>query len=166
MIDQTTFLFSTGNWPLSRAIRALTSSTVSHCGIGLTVAGVRLVADASLLGVEMVTRERWFAGKRVLAEYMVPEDVAPTHSYVLGELGKGYDYSGMFGYMPIFMARWMHRRIANPWASPSRVVCSEFIVRGLQARSDTWAAMDPEECPPEQLMKMCLGMFTRVWPSA
>lgn len=151
----TSLIFSTSTAPLSRAIRALSRSEASHCGIGLRIDGVDLVADASLLGVEMVERSRWLRGKTLVLEFIFPPLHAPTTAYVMGELGRGYDYSGMLGYLPIYLARWFGRVIRNPWASPTRYVCSEFVVRGMLQRLPLRMLADSESCDPEALMQFC-----------
>jgi hypothetical protein len=113
-----------------------------------------MVADASLLGIEMVERRQWLKGKILLAEVEVPSVLAPEDSYVLEHLGVGYDYSGMLGYLPVFLARWLGRKIQNPWASPTHMVCSEFLIRGMQQRGQC-LDLDPEFYDPQRLLRFC-----------
>lgn len=153
----TTILLATTEAPLSKIVRAFTRAPFSHCGIGLTIEGQRMVVDASLLGVEMVARARWFAKRRVLHEFAVGERDAFDVSWLMGELGAGYDYSGMFGYMPVFVARWFGRKIRNPWASPTLSVCSELVVRAMRAHP-IWGGLDPETSDPSVIERVCRGL--------
>jgi len=155
-----TFIFSTTDHVLSRFIRWMSKSKVSHCAVGLVLYGQPFVLSSSLLGVEMVTRERWLQDNRVVVELSVPTGEAPHPSLFLSHLGEGYDYSGMLGYLFIWLARWFRKRVRNPWSSPTRVVCSELLVRAMQVRRrvDGWEALDPERAYPEDLLVLCLGL--------
>jgi hypothetical protein len=157
-----TFVFSTTGSLLSRIIRAMSDGDVSHCGIALTLDNVHVVADSALLGCEMVTRDRWLRGKKLVYEFEVPEAHQPPLSAVLGPLGAGYDYSGMLGYLPIWVARWCGRKLRNPSASPTKAVCSEYLVRVMQhGASGEWAALDPESLYPEDLVSLCRALGYR-----
>jgi len=135
----------------------MSGGTVSHCAVCLGVYGEPMVVSSSLLGVEMVTRTRWLADHRVVAELEVPGGDEPHPHLFLAQLGAGYDYSGMLGYLPIFVARWLRRRVRNPWASPTRSVCTELIVRAMQARyrPNGWGMLDPEATYPSELLALC-----------
>lgn len=155
-----TFIFSSGRSPLSALIRWLTQSRVSHCSIGTTIAGTDVVIEATLFGVEMRTRSRWEPDHTIVQEFEVPpylaEGALPIYMQALGE---GYDYSGLLGYLPIVVARWVKRKIRNVWASPSKVVCSELVVRGLQSQPQ-FAKLDPETISPEDLLETCFMFGT------
>lgn len=154
------FLFSSGNSPLAALIRWSTGSDVSHCAIGVQLCGVEVVIEATILGVEMTTWDRWRDDHRLICAIEVPDTRAdgalPTY---LKALGEGYDYSGLFGYFPIFIARWLKRRIRNPLASPTRTVCSELLVRGMVAQrpncSVEWLVLDPETATPRDVLETC-----------
>lgn len=152
-----TLLFSTTDAPLSRVIRWMSNSEVSHCGFGVLIDGARFVADSAILGCEMVARDRWLKGRKLVHEFVVPEDHLPDLWRVLSPLGAGYDYSGMLGYLPIWIARWCGRKIRNPWASPTLNVCTEYVIRVMQHEENIvmWKALDPEALYPQDLVNLC-----------
>jgi hypothetical protein len=150
----TTLVFTATSTLLSRAIRAMSHSDVSHCGFGLTVDGARFVADSALLGCEMTTRERWLRSHQLVHEFEIPDADRPRTVDVLAALGAGYDYSGMLGYLPVWIARWFGRKIQNPLGSPTQNVCSEYVVRTMKS-SKSWSLVDPANAYPGDLVRLC-----------
>ena len=115
-------VFSRSNGLMSSLIRLVTRRAISHVAIGLTVEGVRLVVEASFLGVEMTERKCWLRANSVVEEYLSRRALDVRGA--LHALGEAYDYGGLLGRL------WMRLRHLrrNPFGSPRRVICSELVL--------------------------------------
>jgi hypothetical protein len=156
-------VYSTTEWPLSKAIRKLTNSDVSHCSLWLKVFGVPLVLQASIGGVKFETRERWLNHNKVIKVHRFKVDVTRGVQSALGFLNTRYDYVGLFGYLPVMLARWFGRIIKNPLASANAQVCSEFLLH-VDAFDEVkeWNDLEWETTSPTDLMLAAKDTFEEV----
>ncbi len=159
-----TLVFVTTGNPLSRLIRWITGSKASHCAIGgLHLEGVPVVLHASLGGVQLTPRERFYAEHRAVAEYEMLAPVSVTRA--VEALGDHYDYVGLAGYLPVLLWRWLGRKMKNPFAGAKASVCSELLLALDSAGVvPEWAGLDPETTTPEDLLRLCAGSSFRELP--
>jgi hypothetical protein len=155
-----TLVFSTTSHLLSGLIRWLTKAPASHAVICVDMAGVPMIVQADVGGIEPVTRDRWLArGNRVVAEYEVLGDVDLRGAF--DDFGERYDYFGLLGFFFVLPLRWLGRKIRNPLASPRAMFCSEFV---LTLGLPEFIGLDPEATTPGDMMARCAasGSFVKV----
>jgi len=153
-------VFSTSNHLLSKIIRFFTKSQVSHCSVWFTLFGVPLVLQASVGGVKPALLSEWMKHNKVVQKLKLRIDVTAGLTEALGLLNAGYDYVGLFGYFYVLVGRWLSKKVKNPLASPTRVVCSEFVLR-LDAKDQIpeWNDLEWESTDPQLLMENCGASF-------
>lgn len=123
--------FSTTSALTSRIIRAVTRSTVSHALLTFRDAslGKIVVLEAVSEGFRVVTWKSWQRHNQLVERYALTlsDDVqAQALSQLAERLGEGYDYLGAVGWL----GRLLH--FGNPFASRSRLFCSEAVALFLQ----------------------------------
>lgn len=163
---KTSIVFSTTQGPISRAIRFLTRSPVSHCGIGIRVFGLDAVLHADLFGVVLTPRARYARENKVLAEHLAPELSEERLQKAIALLDLPYDYAGLFGHLPVLIGRWFQRKIRNPFRDPNRLVCSELVVRVFAESDERLQSLDPEEATPEDVLEAVAERYPSVVTSA
>jgi hypothetical protein len=152
--DNVTLIFSRSATLGSWLIRQATGSSVSHCGIGFRWAGWSMVADSSLAGVRIMTRHRWRAKRTIVQELVPTAELRPDMSRLMGAMGERYDVGGLFGFLPVLvMTRWAKRKLRNPLADPSAMVCSELVLRCLPTTRIGGVEFDAESTAPSALME-------------
>jgi hypothetical protein len=163
-----TIVFLTTDMLLSRIIRRITKSPASHVVLGLSLYGVPVLLQADVGGVQIIPRSKFLIKHRIVSEW---EFTSPGIEYALAqgvrEIGEGYDYIGLFGYLAVVVGKLFHRRIKNPLASRKAFVCSEFVV-GLDRDGHCvpeWMGLDPEATMPSDLLAICntSTSFRRIW---
>jgi hypothetical protein len=146
-------VFSTTNHLLSRAIRWLTSSQVSHCSIHAEMAGVPVVIEATIGGVRIIPLSKWATGNTVVGSFEPRLDMISGLAHAVEHVGDRYDYVGLLGYIPVLLARWLRLRCRNPLASPSAMVCAELILHlDHGGNVPEWRGLDPEATTPQDLL--------------
>lgn len=158
VIETPTVVFLTTDLLLSRVIRRLTNSTVSHVAIGLSLQGIPVLLQADIGGVQITTREKFLEKHTIVSEW---EFTSPGIEKVIAQgvknIGERYDYLGLFGYLAVLIAKFFKRKIRNPLASRKAVVCSEFIA-SLDINGDfvpEWKGLDSEVTMPSDLLTIC-----------
>lgn len=149
-------LFTRGSNPLSRLIMWLTRSEVSHTAIaGLMMEGHEMVIHATVGGVRPMLRTHFEASHEIVAEYEILPDVCVKAA--LEKLCERYDYVGLFGYIPVMIARKLRLLVRNPLASPGAVVCSELILSLDPEREifPEWRDYPADATTPEDLLSDC-----------
>jgi len=157
-----TVLFSTSNAWISRVIRWASrllgrdKGRSSHALVCLEMLSLSLIVEATFPGgCRVLTRKRRFKGSAPLAEYKLLLPVQGDVNEALSLVGDDYDIPGLLGYIPVMIARWFKRKIKNPWASASKLVCSEFVQRFIQAlvkvNIPEWKGLDPSTVLPDDL---------------
>jgi|SRR5688572_25271971 hypothetical protein len=118
---------TTGGW-LSRMIRRLTGSKVSHCIVVYRsdVFGQEMVLEACGNGFRMISWRRWDRANKLVALYRVdlPEEKLRAGMQRLADrLGDSYDTPSLFGFA-------LHRTFrlkSVPFNSRAKLVCSEAL---------------------------------------
>ena len=143
---------TTGSW-ISRLIRKLTSSSVSHSALGLEWGGVPVILEADWNGVVLKVRSVWETQVKVIAEYEVLPRLELNRA--LSHIGARYDYRGLLGFLWVLVAKRLGKRLNNKLASSKAMICSEFIVRLGQGVIEGWGQFDPETTSPADLHSWC-----------
>jgi hypothetical protein len=154
---QVTLIFATTTAFLSRVIRWFTRSKASHALLGAEMDGVAVILEATTGGVRIFPRKRWERSHVVVGEYLFKPDMSGGLRHAIEHVGDKYDYLGLVGFMFVVVARWLGRKIKNPLASPSREVCSEFVLQvdPQRVKIPEWQGLDPETTDPEDLWRLC-----------
>jgi hypothetical protein len=120
--------FSTkGGW-LSRGIRFMTRSHVSHCFVvyQCDIFGQEMVLEASGVGFRIISWRRWDRANRLIALYRLdlPEaDVREALHLLASRLGDSFDKLSLLG----FALRRFFRLKRVPFNSREKLVCSEAV---------------------------------------
>lgn len=152
-----TLLFSTTTGILSKVIRWFTKSQASHVAIGTEMHGVPVVIESTLGGVRIYPRKRWLKANRLVAEYAFGPNVEADMRYAIECVGDRYDYMGLIGQFFVVVARWIGRRIKNPFNSPKAMFCSEFVLRfNRDGVIPEWAGLvDDGTVTPNDFLRLC-----------
>ena len=148
-------LFTSAPDPISKTIRRLTGSPVSHVGVQV---GQQTVLSAELGGVVEQTDLQFLAsGRKIVAAYeATPEGekhLMPWRARV--HIGDRYALSSLPGLAWVSLARrWLGKAVRNPVHDPKAVVCSELI---LYLDDETgfvteFVGLDPESTTPGDLL--------------
>lgn len=141
---------TTTHW-LSGVIRWFTGSKVSHVVVTFDLDGLPMVCHADMGGVRFVTRDRFLAtNHQVVEEWAHVEELTLTE--IEASLGVGYDYAALFGEIPVMLARWLGKKIRNPFNSPSHLYCTELV---LKLGTPELNALDPDTATPEDILDVC-----------
>jgi len=151
-----TLVFSTSSSWISRIIMWFTRSKASHVMIGLDVYGIPMLLHCTSGGVQVTPRAKWFAENRQVAEYRFKPDITEGIKHAFLMLGEKYDYVSLLGFIPVLFFRWLRIKVKNPLASPSAMVCSEFILHvDHHDQIPEWDVLDYETTTPEDLLVLC-----------
>jgi hypothetical protein len=138
---------------VSKVICAITGSRTSHVAFCFEVASTQVFLHANVGGVQISPRAKFLKKNKIVDEYVFVDSYDVNLTDAVNHIGERYDYVGVFGFIPVLVARWIGRKIKNPIASPNAMVCSEFIIKGVKLGE--WAAMDPECTTPGDILKAC-----------
>lgn len=151
--------FSTTNRLLSRVIRWVTRSRVSH---------VWLSWESRELGQRMVMEAHWdfraipyasFArANTVVKEIEIRRNGEALVKSCVDFLGQPYDYTGIVGGLWVQLGKWLRRRWRNPLGKSDAQTCSEAVTRGLQEIGRRGARrLDAESTSPQDLLEFLEG---------
>jgi hypothetical protein len=171
-VPSTSLVFTTSSGYLSRAIRAMTRSTVSHVAIGTEIFGEPVLIHSALdgetgrTGVQITPRARWLRDNTTIAEYEIVPDVTSSMASMVRLLCERYDKLGLLGYVIVIVARWLGKKIMNPLSSSTRFVCSRYVLK-LDPTGELipeWKGLDAEQTTPQDLLQLCRSgkSFNRV----
>lgn len=155
-ISNITVGFSTTNKWMSAVIRWLTRAPCSHAWLAFDdkTLGMRLVMQAEAWGFEVRTWERWKRENKLVAEFRpigAPLDI--SLKWIATYLGSRYDYTAAF---LVGLWRWLGRGLRGKFNDPTKLMCSEGVIRFLQhAGYASVADFDPEITSPARLMERC-----------
>lgn len=154
-----TLMFTTSSSIGSRLIRWLTKSPASHTLIGgLEVCGVPVVVQANVGGIQITPRDRFLAKHPLVVEYEVLPDVSQELNFAIRKLGDGYNYLGLFGYIPVLIGKWWKLKVSNPFRSSTAQVCSEFVCDIFNdGPVPEFLGMEPSSATPRDLIDRCEG---------
>lgn len=141
---------------LSRIIMWITKSPASHSAIGFEKDGKQYFLHAAWGGVQISKREDVLASHTLAAEFEVLADLNDEVMLAEKRVGEPYDTVGLFGYLPVLIAKNLGIGIHNPLASKSAVVCSEFIVEvDVNKEIPEFQGLDPANITPRDLFDIC-----------
>lgn len=152
-----TVVFSTSKHLFSKVIRFLTRSKVSHASISVHLHGVPVIIESTVGGVKIYPRAKFEKENTLVYEYEVLPDMYAELKRAIEDVGEGYDYVGILGYIPVIVAKWFKKKVKNPLASANKMVCAEFVVsidkdNKMFPKEITDAA---EEVSPQDLVDVC-----------
>ena len=156
MIEPTRIGFSTTDALLSRLIRRLTRSKVSHAWLVYRDVDFdrEMVMEAVGAGFRIVPLDKFAQHNRIV------EIVTPRHPIDEGLkaavdwLGEGYDARGLVGMGLLLLVRALRRRtrrVRNLFASRRALFCSEAVARACRASAYPGFDRDPETTSPQDL---------------
>ena len=159
----TSLVFTTSAHWLSRVIRWMTASEVSHVAIGTEIFGEPVLIHSALdgetgrNGCQITPRDRWLADNTLVAEYTVIPDVSANMGSLIKLLCERYDKMGLIGYVVVIVAKYLGKKMMNPLSHPSKYVCSRYALKlDPEARAiPEWAGLDPEKTTPHDLLLLC-----------
>jgi hypothetical protein len=124
--------FSSSNSWISRLIRWLTSSDVSHTFLLVTIDGKEFVAEAAFSGFRLILKRNWDKDNRVADLFTPIVSLDKGWEAVEDWLGERYGYEGIFGYMWVVLGRMIKRKWHNPIHESKALFCSEANTKVLQ----------------------------------
>lgn len=151
--------FSTSNAIVSKLIRWITRSKVSHAWIAYDdqTLGMRMVMQAEAWGFEVRPLKRWVKENKLVAEFVpVGDDLHSSFHYIAKKLGTKYDYkSALLTGLKFWVNRWFKIIKSRSFKAPNKLMCSEAVVRFLQHGGyKTVDGLDPELTSPGELLKL------------
>jgi hypothetical protein len=143
-------VFTSSDALISRLIRKVTGSEVSHVALRLSLEEVPVFLHADVGGVKIVAQEAFFASRTERYVFAFKERVSPK--LAVAYIGARYDYVGLLWNLFRIMTKWLGYAWHRPLQSPQALVCSEFIARlGLAS----FVGLDPENTTPQDLLEVC-----------
>lgn len=143
-------VFSTTNSLISRIIRFILKSKISHAALLTDIQGIPIIVDAGWTGIEPKTYDKWIKSNTIIKVF--EPKVALDLKSAVEHFGTKYDYVGLFGYFFVVMGRWMKIKFKNKLASPRKMICSEFIFTLDPKRQlEEFQGKDPETTDPVTL---------------
>jgi len=148
-------VFTASNSWLSRTIRFITRSKVSHVAFVYYDKAFKkeMVLEAISTGFHIRTLERMLEDCVIVESFDLPQEEEVL--VVLSSwLDTPYDYGGLLGQAFVQIARIFRRRIRNPFASKKAFFCSEIAVSLLQAiKYPGSEILIPENTDPQSLLR-------------
>ncbi|MFA5023459.1 MAG: hypothetical protein WC523_00680 [Patescibacteria group bacterium] len=127
---------SSSNSIISKAIKWLTCSKVSHSYIVFCAADEELVINAAYNGVICEHYELFKRRTSIMAEFeilLTPEEEHRVLSYSLKQLTKSYDFLAILGLAWVFLNKHLGRKVCQPFSNKSAYFCSELVICSLQS---------------------------------
>lgn len=150
-----TIAFFSSNELISKIIRFLTNSKVSHSAIGLELDGVKYFLHADTKGVNLVSRSNFLKEDYLIDEFEVIPNIEEEVFCGLRYIGKKYDYTGLVGFLPMMLFRIFGIKITNILNNKSSYFCSEFIVDiDKFSKIKEFSGIKPGETSPKDLYKI------------
>jgi len=146
--------FSTTNRFLSKVIRWITRSKVSHTWLLYydDDFDCDMVMEATIEGFRLIPFNA-FKEKNVAIELFTPKySLAAGFKMAGKKLGTKYDVKGLFGAVVPIIGKWFSRKWHNPFRSKKALFCSEAMV-GIMKDSNYpgWDLLEPEDINPQGL---------------
>jgi len=149
--------FSTSKSILSRLIRWITKSKVSHTYLRLNIKGHDMVLHSNQHGVNFDQWEDFKANFEIVAEFelnIANEQESNAWNYAIAQLDKPYDFLAITGFLWVLLNKRIKRKVSNPFPNRSAYFCSELVIESLKAADFERAnELDRELTSPEDLIK-------------
>ena len=157
MSPPTCIFFSRQRALVSRLIRWVTRSKVSHAGVVYydETLGHPMVMHAIASGFQVSPLVVFRQHSEIVATYEAKDQPALLHAIrdISLDLGEGYDYKAIAGFFwVILLKRWLRVKWRNPVRDSHRMFCSEAVARILQQMPGSGWQGDPETTSPEDLL--------------
>jgi len=121
---------------VSRTIRAVTRSKVSHCFFLFMNddewLGTPMILAADRGGFNPMTLEQFRLENNIIALYEPKQSLRPGIQKALPLLGERYDYGGLVGDTWVLLGRRLKRHWKNPLHEPNAMFCSAAMVKVMQ----------------------------------
>jgi len=148
--------FSTSNSVISKIIRKLTRSEVSHTYLKHNIEGHDLVLHANEHGVEFDKYVDFNRKFTIVAEYdliMTDAQEKAFIFYAVQQVDRPYDFLALVGFAWVLLNKAFKRKIGNPFKNKAAYFCSELMLTSLQAAKFFGSEhLDRDLTTPEDLM--------------
>ena len=155
MIEPTRIGFSTTRAPLSRLIRAMTRSPVSHTFLVYRDVDFdrEMVMEAVGAGFRIVPLDRFRKRNHVVRIFTPRHSIDEGLKAAVDWLGESYDARGLLGMFLLLLARSLKLRIRrrNVLARGRSLFCSEAVARACRASRYPGFELNPETTSPHDL---------------
>ncbi len=154
MLEPARIGFSTTNALLSRIIRRLTGSKVSHAFLVYWDVDFEreMVMEAMGRGFRIVPFDKFRQHNRVVGVFTPRHSIERGLRRAVDWLGADYDARGLLGMVLVLVARWFTlRRRRNPFGSSRAFFCSEAVARACVWSEYPGFDLDPEATTPKDL---------------
>jgi hypothetical protein len=122
--------FSASDSWLSRLIRWMTGSEVSHAFVGFDWLDTEWVLEADRVGVRVIPFDQFAAENHIVDMIPVADSLDAIRPALL-KLGRRYDYGGLFGSVIVLVGRWLRLKWHNPLQNGRALFCSELVVEDV-----------------------------------
>ena len=143
--------------PLSALIRRMTHSQTSHAWLLVHDPIFRrpLVLEAHTTGFRLVSLARFEKENRIVAVAIPAHPIAPGLPAAAAWLGEKFDVLGLFGIFLALLRRYFeHGPLRNPFPTSRARVCSEAVIRTMQAAGyEGSEKLAPEGTTPAELLE-------------
>lgn len=150
------------------AIRKLTRSKVNHAFLIYESGdfGGWFAVEIAEDGPTTIPAGRALKDKSYLEVYEPRFDLREGMKRRRGDLGRGYDWLGIVGFLlKLIVLRVFRRDIDNPLQDEGRSFCSEYVTGAIAASPDSQLdGIDPDNQAPRHLSILCRrsGRFDRI----
>lgn len=148
---------TTNNW-VSKIIRKMTHSKVSHAWIYFdndSFFGFPLVLESTTEGFRIIPYEQFKKANIVVTLVDTKIDISSALVKEAQNLGESYDFIGLIGMFFVMIGKWFKMKIKNPSHNLHSMFCSEAVVRILQqANYPGTKDLDPKNISPEDLYEL------------
>lgn len=156
MLEPTRIGFSTTDALLSRLIRRLTGSRVSHAFLVYRDVDFdrEMVMEAAGAGFRIVPLDKFERHNRIVAIVTPRHPIDEGLKAAVDWLGEGYDAPGLVGMAILLVLRALRRRklrLRNLLANRRALFCSEAVARACRAARYPGFERDPETTTPQDL---------------
>jgi hypothetical protein len=155
VLEPTRVGFSTTNAPLSRLIRRLTRSRVSHAFLVYRDVDFdrEMVMEAVGAGFRIVPLDKFEKHNSIVRLFTPRHSIDEGLKAAVDWLGEGYDAPGLVGMGLLVIARWLRLRLRtrNFLARSSALFCSEAVALACRTCRYPGFRHEPETTTPEDL---------------
>jgi hypothetical protein len=156
--------FLADNSPFMWALKTLYGASCCHVLLSTNIFGESMAIDAHPLG-GICPRELQDAlrNDEVVAKYALRVNALPALRRAMIDMGKGYNYIELIGYLPVLVGRALHKKVRNPLHSSRAMVCSEFVASVFKDLPG-FEEVDPSTLTPDDVRNLCAksAVFSRV----
>ncbi len=149
--------FSTTNTWVSRVIRFMTGSEISHSVILYYDSFLerKMVLESADIGFRLISWDSFLLDNVLVEVFPISEVYNPQEGVrkAMDWLGTSYSYRTLLGHLLMIISEKVWRKIKNPLTSANAMICSESCILMLQAIGYPGAiALDPQDTTPMQLL--------------